>query len=87
MDDDNVSENDLEIVGEQSGTTDSTRTVSEGNEASVKKTKIMLTEEEEKFAEQFHPVESKIDKPWKIALRHVSDRGVSMKKQGQGNMM
>ena len=30
-DDDNVSENDLEIVGEQSGTTDSTHSVSGGN--------------------------------------------------------
>ena len=82
MDDDNVSENDLEIVGEQSGTTDSTRTVSEGNEASVKKANIMLTEEEEKFAKQFQPAASKMDKPRKIALRHVSGRGVSMKKQG-----
>ena len=54
-DDDNVSENDLEIVGEQSGIADSTRTASEGNEAPVKKAKIMMTEEEEKFAKQFQP--------------------------------
>ena len=81
-DDDNVSENDLEIVGEQSGTADSTRAASGGNEAPVEKTKIILTEEEEKFTEQFQHAASKMDKPRKIALRHVSDRGVSMKKQG-----
>ena len=50
-------------MGEQSGTTDSTRTASGGNEAPTKKAKIMLTEEEEKFAKQFQPAPSKIDKP------------------------
>ena len=35
----------MEIVGEQSGTVDSIRGGSRGNEAPVKKTKIMLTEE------------------------------------------
>ena len=78
MDDDNVSENDLEIVGAQSGTADSIHAESGGNEAPAKKDKIMLTEEEEKFSKQFQPVESKIDKPRKMVLRHVSDRGVSM---------
>ena len=53
-----------------------------GNETPVKKAKIILTEEEEKFDKQFHPVASKMDKPRKIDLRHVSGRGVSMKKQG-----
>ena len=81
-DDDNVSDNDLEIVGEQSSTVDSIRSESGGNEAPAKKAKIMLTEEEETFVKQFQPVASKRDKPRKIALRHVSDRGVSMKKQG-----
>ena len=52
-DDDNVSENDLEIVGEQSGTTDSTHTTSGGNETSVKKVKITLTEDQEGFVQQF----------------------------------
>jgi hypothetical protein len=40
----------LEIVSEQSGTTDSTDAASGGTEAPVKKAKIMLTEEEETFA-------------------------------------
>ena len=69
-------------MGEQSGTVDSIHSVSGGNEAPAKKSKIMMTEEEENFAKQFQPVASKMDKPRKIALRHVSDRGVSMKKQG-----
>ena len=59
-----VSDNDSERDGEE--------------DDNVSKSKIMLTEEEEKFSEQFQPVESKIDKPRKMVLRHVSDRGVSM---------
>ena len=43
-------DNDLLIVGEQSGTTDSTDASSAGTEAPVKKAKITLTEEQEKFA-------------------------------------
>ena len=77
----------MEIVGEQSGTTDSTRTVSEGNEASVKKTKIMMTEEEQEFAKMFSTDVSKIDKPRIIELRHVPGRGVSSKNKDQSFMM
>ena len=39
---------DLEILGEQSGTVDSTHVVSGGTEVSTKKAKIILTEEEER---------------------------------------
>ncbi len=53
--DDNDSDNDLEIVSEQSGTADSTDVVSGGTEAPVKKAKIILTEEQEAFAKNFHP--------------------------------
>ena len=71
--DDNVSENDLEIVGEQSCTPDSTGDSSAGSEVMVKKTKITLTEEQERFVKQCHPTVSKIDKERKIPLRHVWD--------------
>ena len=43
---------------------------------------MMLTEEEGRFAKKFKHAVSKIDKPRQIVVRHVSDRGVSMKKQG-----
>jgi hypothetical protein len=43
---------------------------------------ITLTEEQERFAKQFHPDVSKIDRTRKITVRHVSDRGSSTKKQG-----
>ena len=42
----------------------------------------MLTEEEEKFAEQFQPAVSKIDKARKTTLRRDSGMGASLKKQG-----
>jgi hypothetical protein len=42
-------------------------------EAPAKKAKIMLTEEEEKFAKQFQPVVSKIDKENRIHV--VPDSG------------
>jgi hypothetical protein len=61
-DEDYVSEHDLEVLGEQSGTVESTGSVSGGTEAPVKKVKIILTEKEEKFAKQFKPASSKIDK-------------------------
>jgi hypothetical protein len=41
-----------------------------------------LTEEQERFAKQFHPPASKIDKKRKITVRHVACRGSSTKKQG-----
>ena len=54
----------------------------------VKKTKIMLTEEEEKLTKKFRSDVSKIDKLRQIVLRHVSGRGVSMrKKKEQENIM
>ena len=49
--DNNVSDNDLEMVGEQSGTTDNTVDASGGTEAPAKKAKIMLTEEQERYAQ------------------------------------
>ncbi len=92
--DDDDSDDDLEIVGEQSGTADSTGASSAGTEAPAKKTKITLTAEQEKFAKKFFFANfsssavsvidqpSKIDQPRKIPTRHVTDRGASMKKQG-----
>ena len=80
--DDDDSDNDLQIVGEQSGTADSTGTSSAGTEAPAKKAKITLTEEQERFAKQFHPPASKIDRMRKITIRHVAGRGSSTKKQG-----
>ena len=41
-----------------------------------------MTEEQERFAKQFHPAVSKIDRTRKITVRHVSGRGSSTKKQG-----
>ena len=79
--DNNVSDNDLKIVGEQSGTVHSTGTASGGTESPAKKSKITFTEEQEAFAQQFKSASSKIDKTRKINLRHVSDRGGSMEKQ------
>jgi hypothetical protein len=80
--DDDDSDDDLEIVGEESGTADSTGASSAGNETPAKKAKITLTAEEQKFAKQFHPAASKIDQPRKIPTRHVTGRGASIKKQG-----
>jgi len=48
--DDDDSDDDFLIVGEQSGTEDSTDASSAGTEAPVKKAKITLTVEQEKFA-------------------------------------
>jgi hypothetical protein len=48
--DDDDSDDDLQIVGEQSCTADSTGASSGGTKAPVKKGKITLTEEEERFA-------------------------------------
>jgi hypothetical protein len=85
------SQTDLEILGEQSDTTDvtgntnSAGAASGGTGAPAKKAKIMLTEEEQTFAKKFQPAASKNDKPRRIDcidLRHVSGRGASLKKQG-----
>ncbi len=57
---DDVSGNDLEILDEQSdtadvtGDTNSTGGASGGTEAPVKKTKIMLTEQEQTIVKKFH---------------------------------
>jgi hypothetical protein len=80
--DDDDSDDDLEIVGEESGTADSTGASSAGTETPAKKAKITLTAEQQKFAKQFHPAASKIDQPRKIPTRHVTGRGASIKKQG-----
>ncbi len=42
-------------------------------EAPAKKAKIMMTEEEEKFAKQFQPVVSKVDKENRIHVVPDSD--------------
>ena len=73
----------LEKNGMHQDNTNSTVDASGGTETPDKKTEIILTEEEERFAKKFHPDVSKIDKPCQIVLRHVSGRGVSMKKQGE----
>jgi hypothetical protein len=80
--DDDDSDDDLEIVGEESGTADSTGASSAGTETPDKKAKITLTTEQQKFAKQFHASASKIDQPRKMPTRHVTGRGVSIKKQG-----
>ena len=80
--DDDDSHDDCQIVLEQSGTADSTGASSAGTKAPAKKANMTLTTEQEKFAKQFHPAASKIDRPRKIPTRHVTGRGASMKKQG-----
>ncbi len=57
-------------------------TASRGTEAPVKKAKIILTEKEQAFASLFQSDESKIDKPRKIDLRHASESGAFLKRQG-----
>jgi hypothetical protein len=66
---------------------DSTGTSSAGTEAPVKKTKITLTEKQERFAKQFHPPASKIDRKRKISVRHVVGRDSSTKSKEHDNMM
>ena len=68
--DDDDSHDDCQIVLEQSGTADSTGASSAGTKAPAKKAKMTLTAEQEKFAKQFHPAASKIDRPRKIPTRH-----------------
>ncbi len=80
--DDDDSDDDLQIVGEHSGTADSTGASSAGTEAPAKKAKITLTEEQERFAKQFLPDASKVVRTRKISVRHVSGRGSSTRKQG-----
>jgi hypothetical protein len=80
---DDVSDNDLEILDEQSDTSDvagdtnSTGGTSGGTETPAKKTKIMMTEQEHEFVKKFQPTASKTDKTRKVLLRHVSGRGAS----------
>ncbi len=68
--DDDDSDDDLQIVGEQSGTADSTGASSAGTEAPAKKAKITLTEEQERFAKLFLrvPVASKVVRTRKISV-------------------
>jgi hypothetical protein len=73
-DDDNDSDNDMQIVGQQSCTTDSTGDSLSETETPDKKSKITLTEEQERFAKQFHPVTSKIDKTRKITFNRFRNR-------------
>ena len=63
---DDTSDNDLEILGEQSGTADTTNSTGDasgGTETPVKKTNTILTEDQETFAKMFLPDPSKIDQP------------------------
>jgi hypothetical protein len=84
----NVSENDLEIPGEQShtvhvaGNTSSTGAASGGTGAPAKKAKIMLTEKQQAFVKMFQPAASKIDKPRKIEVRHILGRGAFLLASG-----
>jgi hypothetical protein len=57
--DDDDSDDDLQIVASSSGT-----------EAPVKKAKMTLTEEQERFAKQFLPAVSKVVRTRKISVRH-----------------
>ena len=77
--DDDDSDDDLEIVGEQSGTADSTVASSAGTEAPPKKVKITLTSEQEKFAKQFHPTASKMEQTRKIHLEIIKVSLVTVK--------
>ena len=55
---DDTSDNDLEMLGEQSGTTDETNSTGDasgGTEAPAKKVKTMLTQDQETFAKMFLP--------------------------------
>jgi hypothetical protein len=64
QEEDDVSDNDLEILGEQSvtaDTTNSTGDASGGTESPVKKTKTILTEDQGTFAKMFLPTPSKIN--------------------------
>ena len=69
--DDDDSDDDLQIVASSTGT-----------EAPAKKAKMTLTEEQERFANQFLPAASKVVRTRKISERHVSGRGSSTRKQG-----
>ncbi len=55
---DDVSDNDLEILGEQSGTEDTTNKTDDasgGTETTAKKAKIMMTEQEQTFVKELDP--------------------------------
>ena len=63
---DDASDNDLEILGEQSGTADTTNSTGDasgGTEAPAKKVKTILTQDQETFTKMFSTAQSKIDKP------------------------
>ena len=81
-----VSENDLEIMGEEShtveeaGNTNSTGAASGGTETPAKKAEVMLTPEHQAFVHKFKPAASKMDKPRKSQLGHISGRGASTTK-------
>ena len=80
-----MSENDLEITGqdshivEETGNTNSTGAASGGTEAPAKKAQIMLTEKQQAFVKMFQSAASQIDKPRKIEVRHVLGRDASFK--------
>ncbi len=74
----------MEIVGEPSGTADSTAASSAGTEAPVKKAKITLTAEQEEFAKKFHPAPSKIDQPRKIPTLAGSIKSFEERKDSKG---
>ena len=82
-----MSENDLEIMGEEShtveeaGNTNSTDASSGGTETPAKKAEVMLTPEHQAFVHKFKPAVSKMDKPRKLQLGHISGRGASTTKR------
>ena len=72
------------IVNEETGNTNGKSTVTGGtqDEASSKKPKSTMTAEQETFVQKFKTAPSKVDKPRKLATRHVDGRGSSKHKNG-----
>jgi len=72
------------IAHEESGSTSGKRAATGGtqDEASSKKTKSNMTAEQQTFVQNFKAAPSKVDKPRKLALRHVEGRGSSKHKNG-----
>jgi len=72
------------IAHEEAGSTSGKRAATGGtqDEASSKKTKNNMTAEQQTFVQNFKAAPSKVDKPRKLALRHVEGRGSSKHKNG-----
>jgi hypothetical protein len=64
---------------EEAGNTNSTCAASGGTETPAKKAEVMQTPEHQAFVHKFKPAVSKMDKPRKSQLGHISGRGASTK--------